>query len=89
MTTQINWDDGSGDKIYLTYSASEGTQVIEVTSDAYNGYGSRTKTITFSISAGGSSISRTLTVIQEGKTITIITRNDTAITDNDTAVGYE
>ncbi|MBR4758350.1 MAG: hypothetical protein IK084_06035 [Bacteroidaceae bacterium] len=89
MTTSVDWGDGSGEKIYLTYAASEGNQTITVTSDAHTGYVSRTKDITFSVTAGQTVITRTLTVVQSGKDITIITRNDTAITRNDVAVGYE
>lgn len=89
MTTQVEWGDGSGEKIYLTYSASEGNQTVQVTSDAHTGYVERTKDITFSVSAGQTTITRTLTVIQAGKDITIITRNDVAMTENDVAVGYE
>ncbi len=89
MTTQVEWGDGSGDKIYLTYSASEGNQTVQVSSDAHTGYIDRTKDINFSIVAGQTTITRTLTVVQSGKDITIITRNDTAMTENDVAVGYE
>ena len=89
MTTQVSWGDGSGDYIYLTYSASEGNQTVTITSDAHTGYENRTKDITFTATAGQTVITRTLTVNQVGKNITIITRNDTAITRNDVAVGYE
>ena len=89
MTTQIGWNDGTGEKIYLSYSASEGNQTVTITSDAHTGYVERTKDITFSATAGGTTISRVLTVVQQGKDITIITRNDVAMTENDVAVGYE
>lgn len=89
MVTQVPWGDGSGEKIYLSYSASEGNQTITVTSDAHTGYVSRTKDIVFTVVAGQTTISRTLTVSQEGKDITIITYNEKAITRNETAVGYE
>lgn len=89
MTTQIGWNDGTGEKIYLSYSASEGNQTVTITSDAHTGYIERTKDITFSATAGGTTISRVLTVVQQGKDITIITRNDVAMTENDVAVGYE
>ena len=89
MTTQVEWGDGSGEKIYLSYAASEGNQTIQVTSDAHTGYVNRMKDINFSITAGQTTITRTLTVIQAGKDITIITRNDVAMTENDVAVGYE
>lgn len=89
MTTEVNWNDGSGDKIYLSYGASEGTQTVSVSSDPLAGYESRSRNIVFQVSAGGTTISRTLTVVQSGKNITIITRNDTAITRNDVAVGFE
>ena len=89
MTTQIGWNDGTGEKIYLSYSASEGNQTVTITSDAHTGYVERTRDITFSATAGGTTISRVLTVVQQGKDITIITRNDVAMTENDVAVGYE
>lgn len=89
MTTQIGWNDGTGEKIYLSYSASEGNQTVTITSDAHTGYVERSKDITFSATAGGTTISRVLTVVQQGKDITIITRNDIAMTENDVAVGYE
>ena len=89
MTTQIGWNDGTGDNIYLSYSASEGNQTVTITSDAHTGYVERTKDITFSATAGGTTISRVLTIVQQGKDITIITRNDVASTENNVAVGYE
>lgn len=89
MTTQIGWDDGTGEKIYLSYAASEGNQTVTITSDAHTGYIDRAKDITFSVSAGDKTINVVLTVVQSGKNITIITRNDTAMTENDVAVGYE
>ena len=89
MTTSLNWNDGSGEKLYLTYSASEGTQTVAVTSDAHTGYIQRSRDIVFQVTAGGTTISRTLTVTQSGKNITIITRNDVAMTSNEVAVGYE
>ena len=89
MTTSLSWNDGSGEKLYLTYSASEGNQTIAVTSDAHTGYVPRSRDIVFQVTAGGTTISRTLTVTQLGKDITIITRNDVYITSNEVAVGYE
>ena len=89
MTTQVGWNDGTGEKIYLSYSASEGNQTVTITSDAHTGYVERTRDITFSATAGGTTINRVLTVVQQGKDITIITRNDVAMTENDVAVGYE
>lgn len=89
MTTSLSWNDGSGDKIYLTYGAAEGTQTVSVSSDPCAGYLERSRDIVFQVSAGGTTISRTLTVVQSGKDITIITRNDVASTSNDVAVGYE
>lgn len=89
MTTSLSWNDGTTDKLYLTYSASEGNQTIAVTSDAHTGYEARSRDIVFQVSAGGTTISRTLTVTQFGKDITIITRNDNAITRNDVAIGFE
>ena len=89
MTTSLDWNDGSGEKLNLTYWASEGTQTVAVTSDAHTGYIQRSRDIVFQVTAGGTTISRTLTVTQSGKNITIITRNDVAMTSNEVAVGYE
>lgn len=86
MTTQIDWGDGTGDKITLTYDAAAGNQTILVSSAANAGYEDRTKTITFSAS-GAESV--TLTVTQSSKNIIIITRNDVATSYDDVAVGYE
>ena len=89
MTTQVPGNDGTGESLYLTYGASEGNQTVTVTSDAHTGYIDRTRDIVFSVTAGSTTISRTLTVRQAGKDITIITRNDVASTENEVAVGYE
>ena len=89
MVTEVPWNDGTGEKIYLTYGASEGNQTVTITSDAHTGYVERTKDINFTVSAGGTTITRTLTVNQSGKNITIITFNNTAMTSNEVAVGYE
>lgn len=89
MTTQVDWNDGTGQKITLTYNAAEGTQTISVSSATNGGYLSRTKDITFTASANGNTVTQTLTVTQTGKDITVITYNDSAITRNDVAVGYE
>lgn len=86
MTTEIEWGDGSGDKITFTYSAASGNQTILVSSAANTGYSDRTKTVTISAS-GATPV--TLTITQSSKSITIITFNDTAMTQNDVAVGYE
>lgn len=90
MVLEIPWGDGSGDKIYLSLNASEGDQVVLVTSDANGGNVSRSKNITFSASSGQSTISRVLTVQQMAATndLVIITRNDVYPTYNDTAIGY-
>lgn len=85
-TTTIPWGDGSGDNIYLTYSASQGDQTVLVSSDA-NGGPARTKDITFVSTVGN--ISRVLTVLQEsGMDYVSITWNDVCITYNDTAIAY-
>lgn len=90
MTTSLSWNDGTTDKLYLTYGASEGNQTISVTSDAHTGYIERSRDVVFQVIAGGgTTITRTLTVTQSGKDITIITRNDTAITRNGVAIGFE
>ena len=86
LSQEIAWGDGTGDKIYITGTASEGNQTLSISSDANTGYLDRTKTLTFSAS-GADSV--TLTVTQSSKSITIITYNDKAITRNDVAVGYE
>ena len=87
-TKTIYWSGSSGDKITLSYSASAGDQTVSVSSDAHTGYETRTKDITFQTTAGGT-VTKTLTVTQAGKDITIITHNNVAITSNEVAVGYE
>ncbi|MBQ6577235.1 MAG: hypothetical protein IJL91_05755 [Bacteroidales bacterium] len=64
MTEEISWGDGSGDKIYLTFGASEGTQTISVSSDPNAGTSERSKNVVFTTAAGG--VSKTLTVKQDG-----------------------
>lgn len=88
-TKQIDWNDGTGGKIYLSYDASGGTQTISVSSDAHTGYEPRSKDITFQTTEGSPTVSATLRVTQSGKNITIITYNDNAVSRNDVAVGYE
>lgn len=88
-TIAIDWNDGTGEKFYLSYSASVGNQTISVSSDAHTGYIERSKTVTFQTTSGSPTVTATLTVKQTGKDITIITYNDTAISRNEVAVGYE
>lgn len=61
VTTEIPWGDGSGDKIYLTRNASEGDQVVSVSSDANTG-SARSKVVTFTSGVGN--IQRQLTINQ-------------------------
>lgn len=60
-TTTIPWGDGSGDNIYLTYSASQGDQTVLVSSDANTG-SARSKVVTFTSGVGN--ITQQLTVKQ-------------------------
>lgn len=62
MVKQIDWGDGSGDKITLTYSATSGNQTVLVSSDANTG-AARSKVVTFTSGIGG--ISRQLTINQD------------------------
>lgn len=64
MVTQIDWGDGSGDKITLTYSATSGNQTVLVSSVANAGANPRSKDIKFIAVVGGTTIERTLTVTQ-------------------------
>lgn len=89
MVTQLDWNDGSNEKLYLTYGSSDGTQTIAISSDPNVGYTTRTRDIVFQVSTGSATIQRTLTVSQTGKDIIIITRNNTSVTRNDVALGYE
>lgn len=61
VTTEIPWGDGSGDKIYLIRNASEGDQVVSVSSDANTG-SARSKVVTFASGVGN--IQRQLTINQ-------------------------
>lgn len=62
VITEIPWDDGSGDKIYLTRDASEYDQIVAVTSDANTG-AARSKVVTFASGVGN--IQRQLTINQD------------------------
>lgn len=61
MITTVDWDDGSGDKIYISADAFGGNQNVLVSSDA-NAGSARTKNVSFQ--ANG--ITRVLTVNQAG-----------------------
>ena len=37
IIAEIPWDDGSGDKLYVSYDNNEKSQVINITSDYYTG----------------------------------------------------
>lgn len=63
MTKTIDWGDGSGDKITLTYDAASGNQTVQVSSAKNLTSKKRSKTITFATTVGGT-ISRTLSVSQ-------------------------
>ena len=84
--TTIEWTDGSGDLITVT--KGEG-QTYQVSSDPNTGYLPRTQDLTFRTTNGSPTVTRTLSVTQLGKDITLITYNDKAITRSDVAVGYE
>lgn len=90
MTTQVDWNDGTGEKITLTYAAAQGAQTISVSSPANAGVSSRSKIINFTTSAGTPIVTRTLTIIQAAGSsdLIIITRNDVYPTYNDVAIGY-
>ena len=60
-TTEISWGDGSGDKIYVTREASEGNQIVSVSSDVNTG-AARSKVVSFTSGVG--SIVRQLTITQ-------------------------
>ena len=77
MTTTINWGDGTTDKITLTYSAAQGDQTVQVSSDPNNGNNDRTKTITFKTTSGGT-VTKTLTVKQVAIAPTELTFNPSA-----------
>lgn len=68
-TQQIDWGDGSGGKIYLSYAASTGDQSISVSSDANTGTTPRSKIITISTVEGSPSQSVQLIVSQPGKSV--------------------
>lgn len=61
ITTEISWGDGSGDKIYVTREASEGNQIVSVSSDANTG-AARSKVVSFTSGVG--SIVQQLTITQ-------------------------
>lgn len=62
-TTILDWNDGTGDKITLTYGAAEGSQSVAVSSDPNGGPTARTRIVTFSASGVSP---QTLTITQDG-----------------------
>lgn len=84
MVTQVDWNDGTGEKIYLSYSSASGDQTVTVTSDENTGPFTRSKGITFSVTAGGTTITRTLTVVQdESSAIFLIDSDGKYVIDDD------
>lgn len=63
-TKTIDWGDGSGDKITLTYASASGNQSVSVSSDPNATGKTRSKSVTFSTSIGGV-VTRTLSVSQK------------------------
>lgn len=90
MVKQIDWGDGSGDKITLTYSATSGNQTVLVSSVANAGANPRSKIIKFTVVAGNVTIERELTVMQPAKSngLVVITRNNEFVTYDYTGIGY-
>ena len=67
--TSINWNDGSGDKIYVDPGSGTGNGTVQISSDPNTSTSSRSKDITFSAPGpGGISLMDTVTVTQEGRT---------------------
>lgn len=87
MRTTIAWGDGSGDNIYLDYTAASGDQTILVSSDANAGETARTKNITFSAS-GASSVTLTVAQAAQAVDLIVITYNGTCIVRNEVGIGY-
>lgn len=63
--TTIPWNDGSGDNIYVSASSQTGSQTVTVSSDENKGSVNRTKTVTFTVTANGQTVTKILTLIQE------------------------
>lgn len=62
-TKTIDWGDGTTDKITLTYPSLTGSQSVSVSSDPNNTGKTRSKSVTFSTTVGGS-VTRTLSLSQ-------------------------
>ena len=75
-TQQIAWDDGSGDKIYVTYPSASGDQTLSVSSDANTGSTPRSKIITIATLVGSPSKSVQLNVSQPGQSLPNYAYND-------------
>lgn len=66
--TSINWNDGSGDKIYVDPGSGTGNGTVQISSDPNTSTSPRSKDITFSAPGpGGISLMDTVTVTQKGK----------------------
>lgn len=86
MTTTIPWEDGSGDSILLTYNGTTGTQVLNVTSDPCVNPAGRSKVLTFQVVVGQTTITRELTVNQNGFDLIVVMDNE-VVTSDDNVVG--
>ena len=63
--TTIPWNDGSGDNLYVSAPSQTGSQTVTVSSDENKGSSDRTKTVTFTATANGQTVTKILTLIQE------------------------
>lgn len=46
IIAEIPWNDGTDDKLYVSYDTNEKSQVINITSDYFTGSGSRSLVVT-------------------------------------------
>lgn len=69
VTKQIQWDDGSGDHILLTYQG-HGNGIVTAISDVNNG-AARSKTIVIETTAGSPVVTKNLTIRQEASPVPV------------------
>lgn len=98
----IPWTTGTGN-IYLTCESANGTQIVQVTSDANTLYEAREQILTFATPNGGPTATLKVKQLPMGASfdnsfdlsftvgdpdMTVLTSSDTVVGFDDTVVGY-
>lgn len=81
MIKILNWDDGSGDKITLTYEANSKNQRIKISSEPNKSINLRQKGITFTTTIGGSISVQLILKQKPGELFVLVDKNNLNLLD--------